>query len=69
VVALYFEICTAKIPLFKVARKECETKCGLYYLPIFAVWDLAIYEEYLFISLCERGNERYSGNVEWECAS
>jgi len=20
------------------------------------------------ISLCERGNEQYSGNVKWECA-
>ena len=49
VVALCFEICTAKITLRKVVRKECETKSGLCYLPIFAVWDIAIYEECTYL--------------------
>ena len=48
-VAVCFEICTAKIPLREVARKECETKSGLCCLLIFAVWDLAIYEECTYL--------------------
>jgi len=49
VVAVGFEICAAKIQLREVARKERETKSGLCCLPIFAVWDLAIYEECTYL--------------------
>lgn len=48
-VAVCLEIFTAKIPHHKMARKDCETKSSLCYLPIFAVWDLAIYEECTYL--------------------